>query len=119
MAKRQRCVQEVLTDHEREVLAGVARKLTPLVCRRVTGERPLLYEAEREALRLVLGLVGLVTGEVVEQHREEQEGLRCEVCGEELERVGERERELKGWGGEVKLREREYRCRRCRRSFFP
>ena len=43
----------------------------------------------------------------------------CPGCHEPGERVGQRERELLTRRGPVPLSEAKYRCRKCRRHFFP
>jgi hypothetical protein len=43
----------------------------------------------------------------------------CPDCGEPGQYAGERERQLLTRRGEVPLKEAKYRCRCCRRHFFP
>lgn len=43
----------------------------------------------------------------------------CPDCGEPGQYAGERERQLLTRRGEVPLKEAKYRCRFCRRHFFP
>ena len=43
----------------------------------------------------------------------------CPDCGEPGQYAGERERRLLTRRGEVPLQEAKYRCRSCRRHFFP
>jgi uncharacterized protein with PIN domain len=49
-----------------------------------------------------------------------EEGLRCPVCGEQMEGMGRHERRLKTSGEQVIKLEREYMsCPRCGNGFFP
>jgi hypothetical protein len=43
----------------------------------------------------------------------------CPDCDEPGERIGQRQRELLTRRGPVPLSEAKYRCRKCRRHFFP
>lgn len=49
----------------------------------------------------------------------EPEDVRCPDCGRAGDRVGERSRTVITRRGEVPVTEAKYRCRKCRRHFFP
>ena len=78
-------------------------------------------EAELEAR--IKGLREQVLGEIIGMSAAAQgegQGIRCPECGAEMERRGQRKRQLQGMGGsEVEL-EREYlECPACGAGFFP
>lgn len=83
------------------------------------GRRPNINDIE-DAMVRIGDLVAREFGiQALAEHSHPPENPCCPDCGHAGEYQGERTRDVITRRGEIPLTEAEYRCRKCRRSFFP